>query len=289
MPPDTPEPAGPCYRFTVAPRFSLPQGFVERLERNGGVRSEAGLLQPIADWRPLEPTETASLVTRLSGRDAVLPPTHLGLLQVPDRLRAAWWAEAEGEGVEAAGGNRFEGVFSKVVEFLRFKRLPFPERVTLRMAISAPGLASTRVDSAGGLQGLGLGDTAESAESKGGQPVARINFGDEAAFVVLLELPPVALAARLGLAGDAAPFMLSPASLVRRYFEVFPEQPLLRVRLEPGEGLWLSPFGVVHDGWTKGKLDLDVMLLVGCEATSLGHAASAGMDETCVPDGPQLR
>jgi hypothetical protein len=270
MPPEMPDAAGPCYRFTVAPRFSLPQGFQNRLERNGGVRSDGGRVQALGDWRPLDPTEMASLVTSLSGRDAVLPPTHLGLLQVPERLRAAWWAEAERDGVHSTGGNRFEDVFSKVVEFLRFKRLPFPERVALRMAVSAPGLSSTRGGSGGGFEGLGFGDAAETEESKGGQPVARINFGDEVAFAVLLELPPAALVARLQLAGEATPWTLSPGALVRRYFEVFPEQRLLRVRLEPGEGLWLSPLGVVHDGWTEGKVDLDVMLLVGCETAFLG-------------------
>ena len=278
--------AEPRYRFAVAPRFSVPRGFEGRLERNGGVRCDEERVQPQDDWRPLEPTEIAALVCDLPGRDAVLPPTHLGLLQVPDRLRAEWWAEAERTGVAPTGDRRFEDIFSKVVEFLRFKRLPLPERVTLRVAVSVPGLSSTRVGSAGALQGLGFGDAAQTAESTGEQPVACINFGDETAFVVLLELPPAALAHRLRTAGEEGLRSVAPAALVRRYFDAFPQQSLVRVRLEPGEGLWLSPLGVVHDGWTHGKQDLDVMLLVGCETRPLPRAASSALPDAGVPDCP---
>lgn len=285
--PDAPEAR---YRFAVAPRFSMPGAFDGRLERNGGVRRDGDRVWPLADWRALTATEVAPLVTTVSGRDAMLPPTHLGLLKVPDPLRAAWWAEAERSGgVTPSAGARFEGIFSKVVDFFRFKRLPLPERVTLKVAVSVPGLSSTRVASAGGPQGLSFGDAAETADAGGGQPVACLNFGDEGAYVVLLELPPAALAARLQEAGVASPQALAPAALVRRYFEAFPQQPLLRLRLEPGEGLWLSPLGVIHDGWTEGKLDLDVMLLVGCETPSLRRSTSPTGQETGVPEGLQLR
>ena len=93
-----------------------------------------------------------------------------------------------------------------------------------------------------------------------------MNLGDEASFVVLLELPPAVLAARLEAAGEVEVRTLSPRALVARYFAAFPQQPCVRVRLAPGEGLWLSPFGVVHDGWTHGKRDLDVVLCVGHDA-----------------------
>ena len=286
MPAEGPDAAKPCYRFAVAPRFSMPGAFDGRFERNGGVHRDGDRVWPLADWRVLPATEVTSLVSGVSGRDAILPPTHLGLLKVPDHLRAGWWAEAERSGgVTPAAGAHFEGIFSKVVDFLRFKRLPLPERVALKVAVSVPGLSSTRVATAGGPQGLSFGDAADTAEAGGGKPVACINFGDEGAYVVLLDLPPAAMATRLEAAGVALPQGLAPAALVRRYFEAFPQQPLLRLRLEPGEGLWLSPLGVVHDGWTDGKLDLDVMLLVGCQTPSLRRSTSPTGQETGVPEG----
>jgi hypothetical protein len=262
------------YRFAVAPRFSLSQPFAARLERNGGVESAKGGFHPRDDWRGLDEAELASLVTEIPGRDAVLSPAHLGLAQLPERLRLAWWAQAEKSGVSPTSARGFERAFSDLVEFLRFKRLPLPERVSLEVAVSVPGLPSTRVGSDGALQGLGFGERAPASDTPGRQALAIFNLGDEASYVTLLELPPATLAKRLEGTGAASARGLSPSELVRRYFEAVPEQRLLRLRLDPGEGLWLSPFGVVHDGWTHGKRDLDVMLSVGCEIPAPDHALS---------------
>ncbi len=271
------------YRFGVAPRFSLPRAFEGRLERNGGVRCDDQRVLPQNDWRALESGELTSLVSDLCARDAVLSPAHLGLLQVPERLRAAWWAEAERSRIAPAGAGSFEGIFTKVVEFLRFKRLPLPDHVNLRVLVSVPGLTSTRVGPPG-TQGLGFGNATQTAQATAGPPLACINFGDETAFVVLLELPPAALIRGLESIGEGGSRSFSPTALVRRYFEAFPRQRLLRVRLEPGEGLWLSPLGVVHDGWTEGKRDLDVMLQIGVETPTPASAESPATLGMGVPD-----
>jgi hypothetical protein len=268
------------YRFAVAPRFSLSQSFAGRLDCNGGVERGKGGMHPRDDWRPLDEAELASLVTAIPGRDAVLSPAHLGLAQLPERLRSAWWAQAEKSGVSQSAGRGFERAFSEIVEFLRFKRLPLPERVSLEVAVSVPGLPSTRVGSDGALRGLGFGERPAAENAPGRQPLAIFNLGDEASYVALLELPPATLARRLEGAGAAPARGLSPSELASRYFEAVPQQRLLRLRLDPGEGLWLSPFGVVHDGWTRGKRDLDVTLSVGCEIPVSDPALSTEVEPT---------
>jgi hypothetical protein len=270
------------YRFVVAPRFALERGFEQRLERNGGVRHEGEHFHPRNDWRPLEAAELSSLLGELPARDAVLSPAQLGLIQIPDRLRAAWWDEAERSGVTTGGGS-FELIFSKIADFLRFKRLPMPERVSLSVAVSAPGLSSTRVDAGGTLQGLAFGESSTVSASIGGPTIAFINLGDETTHLVVLEFPPAVLVRRLEEASVQEAGSFEPKVLVQRYFGSFPDQPLLRVRLEPGEGLWLSPFGVVHDGWTAGKADLDVILHVGAEAPSRSRAAATTASGVFVP------
>jgi hypothetical protein len=227
-----------------------------RIDRTDGVERDGESFHPRDDWRALSAEELSSLVTETSGPGAVLSPTELGLLQIPERIRAAWWREAE----KGSGCEGFERVFTALTEFFRFKRLPFPERVHLEVAVNAPGLASTRPGPDGVRRGLAYCDPPDAGQGRSRQTLGLVNLGDEAAFVVLLDLPPSKLAAGLNAAGESGASALSPERLVRRYFEVFPRQPLLRVHLEPGEGLWLSPRGVVHDGWTRGKRDLDVML-----------------------------
>ncbi|HTF33711.1 MAG TPA: hypothetical protein VK714_08425 [Myxococcota bacterium] len=260
------------YRLTVAPRFQLGRTFVGRIDRNSGVEHSGESFQPRDDWRSLNAQDLSALVKEVLGAGAVLPATHLGLLQIPEHIRGAWWREAEKSG----GSEGFERVFSALIEFLRFKRLPFPERVHLEVAVNAPDLASTRAVSSGARQGLAYCDRPAVPKGRARQALGLVNLGDEAGFVVLLDLPPSTLAARLEAAGESGAGALSADSLVNRYFKVFPRQSLFRLRLEPGEGLWLSPHGVVHDGWTHGKRDLDVVLSVRAEVGDATHEAVEG-------------
>ena len=249
---------GGPYHLSVAPRFQLVGGFAERIQRNGGVERKGDVLHPCDDWRALSAEELSSLVAELPDPSAILPATHLGLLEIPGRIREAWWKEAERE--ERSEG--FERFFSALIAFFRFKKLPCPERVHLEVAVNVPGLASTRAGSLGARQGLAYLDPPSTRNGGARKALGLVNLGDEASFVVLLTSPPTTLAARLDEAGEREAGALSPDGLVKRFFEVFPHEPLLRVCLEPGEGLWLSPYGVVHDGWTRGKRDLDVVLSV---------------------------
>jgi len=273
MPPESAARCEDHYRLTVAPRFQLRRTFVGRIDRNGGVERRGDCLYPRDDWQSLKREELAALVVEGSGPRALLPSTQLGLLEIPERLRGAWWREAE----KSAGSEGFEGVFSALVEFLRFKRLPLPERVHLEVAVNAPNLPSTRGAPSGAAQGLAYRDRPAARNGRARQALGLVNLGDEAAFIVLLDLPPSALVARLEAAGDAEASAFSPDQLVKRYFEIFPREALLRVRLDPGEGLWLPLEGVVHDGWTHGKRDLDVVLSVRMEiGDEAQEAARAG-------------
>jgi len=260
------------YRLTAAPRFQLRRGFSGRIDRTDGVERDGGSFYPRDAWQALSAEELSSLVTQASGPGAVLPATELGLLQIPERIRAAWWSEAE----KGSVSEGFQRVFTALIEFFRFKRLPFPERVHLEVAVNAPGSASTRAGTGGIREGLAYCDRPGAEQGRAKQTLGLVNLGDEAAFVVLLDLPPSRLVAGLEVAGESGASALTPERLVCRYFEVFPRQPLLRVRLEPGEGLWLSPRGVVHDGWTRGKRDLDVVLSLRMEVADESHREVEG-------------
>jgi hypothetical protein len=260
------------YWLTIVPRFTLDHGFPGRIDCNGGVERRGEGFVPRDDWRSLTTEELSELVREVAGPSAVLPATHLGLLQIPERIRGAWWKEAE----KSAESQRFEGVFSALMEFLRFKKLPLPERVHLEVAVNAPNLASTRGAPKGRSLGLSYRDGGATGQESPQQTLSLLNLGDEAAFIVFHELPPSALAARLAAVGAPGGSALSPHQLVNRYFERFSHERLLRMKLEPGEGVWLSPEGVVHDGWTRGKHDLDVVLSVRTEVGDAAHSAGKG-------------
>lgn len=259
--PSEPEPA---YRLAVAPRFAIDPAWPERLRCCDGVVVDAGTgeARPRGDWAAVSASTLPALVDREAGGASALPPTHLGLVQLPERLRRAWWTRAE----QADGGREgtVEPALADIAEFFRFKGLPLPEHTILEVVVSAPGLRSTGHRQGNDARtGLGFGERAPGPDVPGRLPAGVVNLGDEESFVALLTLPAQTLAMRLIAAGIAGADTFAPQTLATRYLATFPGEPVLRVRLEPGEGLWLSPFGVVHDGWTEGKTDVDVILRVG--------------------------
>jgi len=92
--------------------------------------------------------------------------------------------------------------------------------------------------------------------------VGTINLGDETTHLVLLNVPAQGMRALLAQDGESDPTSLSPSDLVSRFFEAYPDYPLTRVSLDPGEGVWFPRADVVHDGWPGAKQDADVVLTI---------------------------
>jgi hypothetical protein len=230
----------------VAPRFHARSGWTERLRLNGGVERARARFHPRGDWRPLAPAELALL---LDEAPAAADPLRASLLVLPAWLRAAWW-----DRVDRAGYERFA---SELLGFLRFKALPLPALCEVRVTVSRPGQTGTRLDpTTGDLSGLAPSPSLPGAE------VAVINLGDEATHVVFLNLPPAAMGQMVcGRAGSSPTLPL--VDLVPWFFEARAAYPIVRIRLEPGEGLWFPAGDVVHDGWTCEKRELDVVLTIG--------------------------
>ena len=146
-----------------------------------------------------------------------------------------------------------------MIEFLRFKEVALPSPCRVDVKVSRPGEPSTRWDAASGSPG-GL---AFDGEGKGAfdRLAGIINLGDEATHLVLLNLGPPAMAEMAGRSGPSAP----GPELLRRFFATAATYPLLRVRLEAGDGLWL-PVGIVYDGCTLDQREVDVALTIWAPA-----------------------
>jgi len=134
----------------------------------------------------------------------------------------AWLRTAWWDHVDQTGYERFA---SDVLEFLRFKDLPLPPLCEIEVTVSRPDQTRTH-----------LHDVTKAA------PLAVVNLGDEASHIILSNLPPSAMADRSVEARSA--------------------YPLVRIRLDPGEGLCFPPCGVICDGWTREKRELDVVLTI---------------------------
>ena len=134
----------------------------------------------------------------------------------------AWLRTAWWDHVDQTGYERFA---SDVLEFLRFKDLPLPPLCEIEVTVSRPDETRTRLH-----------------EATKAAPLVVVNLGDEASHIIMSNLP--------------------PAATTGRSYDARSTYPLMRIRLDPGEGLWFPPCGVICDGWTREKRELDVVLTI---------------------------
>ncbi|HEY6419234.1 MAG TPA: hypothetical protein VIX59_09540 [Candidatus Binataceae bacterium] len=256
-------------RIRVAPRFHARLAWQDRILLNSGVSASGPAFFPRHDWRPASALEAAMLIdASVSGQST----EALTLLGIPAHLRAKWWSLA-GQQEDSPSGAEFHGLdeFAReLAAYASFKRWQLPSDCKLQVIASRPGQSSTRVDTASSeLQGLDFNcapfatpGAQEAANSP--RAIAGFNLGDEATSLVWLNLSTAQVRERVGYSGprndsDAAD---SGTALAHRFFAALADYPLVRIVLEPGEGYLLPEGGAVCDGYTVGKREVDVMLLL---------------------------
>jgi hypothetical protein len=222
-------------RLVNAAHFHQVRSWAERVRVNSGVTIETGRVLPRDDWRAPSPDELA-LLTACDGD----PAESLALFNIPERLYARWWALA----AEGLNDDAFQEYGREVMEFLHFKQLPLPPRCTISAVVNAPGLASTKPDTCG----LTVDPACPGM-------IAAINLSDEEAALVFLNLGAAHLAAR-----TAAPVPLHEHA--HTFLTACSDYPVIRLALQPGEGFWLSPMPIAHDGDTRGRSEVDVQLVL---------------------------
>ncbi len=260
------------FLFRVAPRFHNRLPWSHRLQINGGVECSAQRFFPRNDWRKLSPGELALLIdecpqsaatARAPTLDTMLSPSRAGLLAIPSHLRASWWTVAERADTSNGRMEGYESFVAQLLEFLRFKRLPLPEHCGFDVVASRPSQRSTHLDAAGeSVMGLGFNTLLQGESRHASRLVGAINLGDEATHLVLLNLSPPAMCSILVRQGQTEITATSSPELLKQFFAALPDYPLVRLRLDPGEGLWLPNDAVVYDRDTQGKQDLDLVLTI---------------------------
>jgi hypothetical protein len=248
------------------------------------VEEVEGKFFPRGPWRAPAEDELALLVAEPAGPPGVLPllddpaapaltsDDHVLLFQIPEHLRAAWWALADAAAETGGPIPGFDGFAAKMAEFLAFKRLGTSGPARMEVLVTAADARSIRVDPKTG-RPSGLGPTVAPwlPWPVGDRPTlprlhAIVNLADEETGVVFTNLTPRALAAELDRGGRGVPATVG--ELVAGFLTACPDYPPVRVRLAPGEGCRLPAGELILDGDATGQRDPGVLLLV--ETTSGG-------------------
>ncbi len=225
----------PIYRFSIAPRFASSLAWPARLQvgRRDGRSQQSAATTP--NWHPPGEAEFALLLANELNDESWR--RDVCLISIPEHLRAKWWEMAARQ-IETlpARIDGMEPFAQAVVEFAQFKRVPLPRQCAFDITLSSPLDEPTALISAADFNQSGAAD----GTSANSPVIARINLGDERTALIFLN------SAR-------------PSSDVSSQSA---EGPLVRLILDPGEGVWLPSQDVVCTVDRTGKTDLDVWLLL---------------------------
>ena len=174
----------------------------------------------------------------------------------------------------APGHEDYQRFVAELLEFLRFKGLPLPRSVRGGGDGEPAGPARNATGPERKSERLALRRDRAAAPPTSAPP--SINLGDATTHLVLLNLHAEAMRAHLARQGEPTASSLPLPELAARFFEAYPTYPLMRLRLDPGEGLWFPDADVVYDGWTGATPDVDVVLTIRGEALEPALSRAGG-------------
>jgi hypothetical protein len=224
--------------------------WAQRLHIGTGVENAGGGFGPRAGWRSLTSAERSLLVpdpTLPLARDVL--PECLCLFQLPRHLLAAWWRLVE-EALQRVPTRLegFETFAGEVARFLAFKELPVPQSTAFDLLTSQPGLGSIPWN---------------GARVWGG-----INLGEEPSGVIFLPLLAKDLQARVEHDPGRPAVSRSDGDLGELFLARAPDDPLVRLQIEPGEGFRFPVGGLLGYGCTQDQQEPGVWLLMRQENES---------------------
>lgn len=249
------------YRLGSAPLFQNAFPWPERI-RLGRMIERAGNYFPAPEWRPATSAELALLLAETAAADrpaAEIWNERISLFSIPEHIRSRWWRTAGRPEGPAAG---VEELARAISDFALFKNMPLPPRCTFDVVLSAPGQAAPPPEAADA-PGVNPAVRLPVSEQEARAPqrlIAAVNLGDERSSVVFLNLHRARMA-RILSAGEPRP-RREAACLAPRFWAAFPTYPLVRLFLDPGEGIWFPVEGMIHTGYTLDKQEIDVWLSI---------------------------
>jgi hypothetical protein len=228
----------------VPPLFRLSVDWSVRLRIASGVERVGDGWVAIDDWR--SPTELEqNLLAPVSFAEPLtsILPDCLCLFALPNHLYTRWRQLLETAAATAGKEwDGFDAFVGAVGEFLAFKEMPFPTDAAGELLLSQPGLRS--LGAADGRTGLTF-----SVDSG---LWAVVNLGEESTSIVYSNLP-----------GDA----VSRADAADHFAAANSDYPLVRLRIDPGEGVRLPAAGILMDGCTLDQDGPDVRLMIRAGGT----------------------
>ena len=205
--------------------------------------------------------------------------SHPGLGQtifhftVPDVFRSRLW-ELDVESLFLPAGRsfpcyteEFESFLADIVAFLQRLYFDILDDPAFTFVATAPGSPSTTYSTDLGAY-IGLHFDNFDQTPIGQREVSRvavgINFGDEDRYLIFINLTALQIFDLLRLAsrGEDCAQHRSLLKIAYEFMSAYPDYPVARLALKPGEGYLAPTQNMIHDGYTLPKSQPDINLLI---------------------------
>lgn len=220
---------------------------------------------PLQAWSEVDDEAYSSIpsLDRADSKDfvAIVQPSTSNIGSLREAIRAS--------AGDPAGVRELNHRFSTLIEETCRDLLDeFGDRnggnTNIGLALGPPNQVTTTKDHSSGLMiGLHLDSWSRSAANSRANAENRIcvNLGDEPRFLMFVNLP---LSSIIDvLQQEAVPLAtLGPTEIGRRFMAHYPDYPVLRVRILPGEAYIAPTENVIHDGSTLGSQSADAFLTI---------------------------
>lgn len=259
----------PGCRLAVATNFHLPVDWPDRV-RLGVVEAHAGRFLPGPAWRAPTPAEQRLLFGEADPDDpGPVDAAPLWLFALPRHLHSAFWATLEQPpGAPVPHPEGYARFVAELAGFLDFKRLPAPPGAVFDLVVGRPGEGSIQWDMEA-RRAIGLtfnlaGWLAWPVEAEASAPRlwGGCNVGDEAVSLLFVNRTAPQLAADLARDRPADPPPATLDELARQALTRWGDYPLVRLRLEPGEGYRVPAGGLLIDVATLDMQGPAMLLMI---------------------------
>jgi len=236
--------------------------FCNLVPRLGDPGYHEGGLVPDFQWRDPTPAEDAVLRTRdvaagpLGFLAVVAPPAEL----IAPLMEAAQGIERETPPIQVDAAVRAAGlepIMARVGEIYGAGGDP-AERRLLGVNVSPAGMPTATVEKDGLLLGLHVDSwfRQQIVDRASAPNRLCVNLGREPRYFLFWNLTVMRMLALVGLReGDEG---LMTRNLAHRFFDLFPDYPVARLTLNPGEAYIAPTELIAHDATTVGRTELDI-------------------------------
>lgn len=192
---------------------------------------------------------------------------------IPDELRMDFWElDIENILTESKSHQKLRGAYqaflTDVVSCLTNNiGFSISGNISGTTIINNPGLRSTKNDPESDLPaGLNIDDVLFQFDKQeySSQSTVFINLGDESNYILFINLTIVRMRDMLisRFAHKISGVNLCSSQIAKMFMECFPDYPVVRLTVRPGEGYLIPTEHVIHDFSTLGKTEIDVSLLI---------------------------